>query len=174
MKIADDTVVTVDYSMTDADDGTVLETTEEQSLVYLHGHENVLPGLEKELTGKSAGEKFSVKLKAEDAFGEFDKELISTVRREEFDPGEIEVGAMFQTFDETGNPMVVVVTEVDDEKFVVDGNHPLAGKSVKFEGEIKEVREATEEEISHGHIHGEGCDHHHHEHDHNGCCDHEH
>ncbi|MCM8526059.1 MAG: peptidylprolyl isomerase [Lentisphaeraceae bacterium] len=178
MNATKDKAVTISYKMTN-EKGDVLDNTEDSDLIYLHGHENILPGLEKAIDGLKAGETFNFTLKPEDAFGEKQEDLIVTVGKENFETDNLEVGMQFQTLDQDENVVIATIIEVKEKEVVVDENHPLAGVSLKFEGAVKEVRDATEEEISHGHIHSGGCGHDHshdhgHNHDHHDCCDHDH
>lgn len=160
MTISKDSAVFFNYTLTD-DAGNVLDKSPEgQPLAYLHGHNNIIPGLEKQLEGKSAGDKLTAVVEPADAYGERHLEAIQTIPREQFKGvDKIEVGMQFQSQAE-GQVMSVVVTEVTDDQITVDGNHPLAGKQLTFDVEIADVRQATEEEIAHGHIHGEGGVHH--------------
>ena len=166
MNAIKDKAVTISYKMTN-DDGVVLDDTRDSDLIYLHGHENILPALEKAIDGLKAGDEFSFTLEPKDGFGEKDESLIISVGKEQFESANIQPGMQFQTLDQNENVVIATIVEVKENEVVVDENHPLAGMSLKFEGAVKEVRDATEEEISHGHIHS-GNDHHHHDHD--DCC----
>ena len=116
----------------------------------------MIPGLEKELEGKVAGDKLDVKIQPEEGYGVRNEELLQSVPREHFQNApKIEVGMQFQAQSQQG-PILVTVMEVNADHVVVDGNHPLAGVELNFKVEIKEVREASEEEIAHGHVHGPG------------------
>ena len=170
MNATKDKAVTISYKMTN-EKGDVLDNTEDSDLVYLHGHENILPGLEKAIDGLKAGDVFDFTLKPADAFGEKKDDLVATVGKENFETDDLEVGMQFQTLDQEENVVIATIIEVKEKEVVVDENHPLAGVSLKFEGKVKEVRDATDEEKSHGHIHSAGgCGHDHghdhHEHDH--------
>lgn len=175
MNATKDKAVTISYKMTN-DKGDVLDNTEDSDLVYLHGHENILPGLEKAVDGLKAGDSFNFTLDPDNAFGQKNGELIVTVGKDNFETDNLEVGMQFQTLDQEENVVIATIVEVKETEVVVDENHPLAGVSLKFEGEVKEVRDATEEEVSHGHIHaGGGCgeDHEHdHHHEHGPDCNH--
>ena len=170
MNAIKDKAVSISYKMTN-DKGDVLDSTDDGDLVYLHGHENILPGLEKAIDGLKAGDEFSFTLDPADAFGEKNEDLVITVGKENFETDNLEPGMQFQTLDQDENVVIATIVEVNEKEVTVDENHPLAGVPLKFEGSVKEVRDATEEEISHGHIHSGGCGHDHsHDHDH----DHEH
>lgn len=158
MQIAENTVVKFDYTLRNSE-GETLDTSEgREPLAYLHGHGNIIPGLEKAMTGRDEGEEFSVTVAAEDAYGEHRAELVQDVPRSSFQGVEqLEPGMQFQAESSAG-PMVVTVKDVGDEEVTVDGNHILAGQELQFEVAVKEVRSATDEEIEHGHVH-EGGEH---------------
>ena len=151
-----DTVVQFNYTLTNAE-GEILDQSRDQPLVYLHGHHNIIPGLEKQMMGKSAGDTFKVTIAPEDAYGEDVQEAVQEVPRANFQGVDnIEVGMQFQSQTDDGHVMLVTVKDVNDEIVVVDGNHPLAGVELTFDVEIVEVRAATADEIAHGHAHGAG------------------
>nr|WP_314863683.1 peptidylprolyl isomerase [uncultured Undibacterium sp.] len=154
MQISKNSVVTLNYTMFD-DQGTVIDKNH-QPIVYLHGgYDNILPAVEAALDGQIVGKVISVSMEPEDAFGEFDPSLVHEEEVGLFPP-DLEVGMMFETRDpETEESAQFRVTAIDAGMVTVDGNHPLAGVSVRFDAEILEVRAATEEEIAHGHVHGE-------------------
>ncbi len=156
MQIATNTVVTIDYTLKD-DDQSVLDTSQGQEpLSYIHGIGNLIPGLEKALAGKSEGDRVQVTISPDDAYGERDEDLLQAIPRERFErANEIEVGMQFHTQSEEGMQVVTVV-DVDGDNITIDGNHPLAGKTLHFDVQIVGVREASAEEISHGHVHGAG------------------
>ncbi len=161
MQISKDKVVTIDYTLKD-DEGTVVDTSEgRDALVYLHGANNLIPGLEVALEGKAVGDDLAVRIAPEDAYGARDDEKLKAVPRHLFGDDEIKAGAQYHATGPNGESMVVTVTEVGDDNVVVDGNHPLAGAHLNFDVKVVEVRDATAEEISHGHVHGAGG----HEHD---------
>ncbi len=151
MQIADGTVVAMDYALKD-DDGTLLDQSQPgQPLTYLHGHKNIIPGLEDSLAGKAVGETLEVRVAPEDGYGEPNPSLEQVVPRDRFQGVEsLEVGMQFQASTEQG-PVSVRVVKVDDDDVTVDGNHPLAGKHLNFNVTVLEVRAATEEEIARGH-----------------------
>ncbi len=160
MQIENNAVVAIDYKLTD-DAGELLDTSDgREPLHYLHGSGNIIPGLERELEGKAAGDQLQVSLAPDDAYGERNDSLEQQVPREQFDQVDtIEVGMQFQV-DTPQGPMVFTVIKVGDEIVTVDGNHPLAGVPLNFDVTVREVREATADEIAHGHVHGPGGHHH--------------
>lgn len=155
--IAKDTAVSIHYTLT-LDGGKVIDSSEcKDPLVYLHGHGNIIPGLERELLGKSTGEKLNVRVTPEDGYGVHNPGLIQQVPREAFQGVEtLEVGMMFQAPGEGGHIQLIRITGIEGETITVDGNHELAGKTLNFAVEISEIREASAEELSHGHVHGPG------------------
>jgi FKBP-type peptidyl-prolyl cis-trans isomerase SlyD len=161
MTIAPDTVVTIHYTLKD-DAGDVIDSSSSgEPLAYLHGHGNLVPGLERELTGKKAGDKLSVKLLPSDGYGDFDKALVQRVPRRALKGiKNLNVGMRLHAQTEHG-PQAVTVTQIQGDMVTLDGNHPLAGKNLNFDIEVTDVRAATAEELEHGHVHGPG-DHHHH------------
>lgn len=158
--IAQDTVVKFHYTLTD-DAGKVLDKSQDAPLAYLHGHHNIIPGLEQQLLGKSAGDKFTATIAPADAYGEYLAEAVQEVPRANFQGvDDIKADMQFQTQTDDGHVMLVTVKDVSDDVVVVDGNHPLAGVTLTFDVEVVDVRAATDEEIAHGHAHGEGGHHH--------------
>lgn len=159
MAIAKNSVVTLHYEMFDANNQ-LLDKTEEP-IAYLHGgYDGIFPLVEEALHGKAVGDVVEVALSPDDAFGEQDPELVRIEDVNVF-PVEVEVGMMFEADDpETGDVMIYRVTDVADGKAVVDGNHPLAGMKILFKASITDVREASAEEIAHGHVHGPHGHHH--------------
>ena len=160
MQVVKNSVVTLDYSVTDPD-GELVDAGQEP-LVYLHGgYDGIFPVLEETLHGKKVGDTFQVKLQPEDAFGDYDEELILVEDAKLF-PDNIEIGMSFERVSEDGEEdMIYRITDIADGKVVVDGNHPLAGVALVFDVTVAEVRPASAEEISHGHVHGPGGHHHH-------------
>ncbi|MGM0593898.1 MAG: FKBP-type peptidyl-prolyl cis-trans isomerase [Pseudomonadota bacterium] len=154
MQISANKVVSIDYTLTNSE-GTVIDTSKGRGpLAYLQGHSNIIPGLEKELEGKSTGDALQVTVSPEEGYGERDDSLTQAVPRQMFENAdEIQVGMQFQTQTEQG-PHIVTVINVDDENVTVDANHPLAGQTLNFDVSVVEVRDASEEELSHGHVHG--------------------
>jgi len=160
MLIARNTVVTLKYSVKDTDGTAVDEGT--APLVYLHGgYGGIFDRLEEELQGKALGDILEVKLEPKDAFGEYDAELVVIESRQLF-PENIEVGMQFERGSEDGedDDELFTITDIADDKVVVDGNHPLAGIALLFSCTVTDVRAATPEEITHGHPHGEHGHHH--------------
>ncbi len=161
MLIADKTVVSFDYTLTDPTGQTLDSSVGREPLAYLHGFGNIIPGLESALVGKQAGDQLVVNVPAAQAYGEHDESLVQPVPRSQFPAGtDIQIGMQFQARSPDGQARVVKVTSVDAENVTIDANHPLAGVPLKFEVTIKEVRAATEEELAHGHVHGPGGHHH--------------
>jgi FKBP-type peptidyl-prolyl cis-trans isomerase SlyD len=160
MNIAKDTVVTLTYIVNDLD-GKLLEQSEEP-ISYLHGgYDNIFPLVEQALEGKQAGDKVNIKLQPADAFGEYEEDLVRLEPREVF-PDTIEIGMQFVgSPTDGGEEMLYTVTDIAEEKVVVDGNHPYAGQSVHFQCVVTEVRAASADEVSHGHAHGAHGHHHH-------------
>jgi FKBP-type peptidyl-prolyl cis-trans isomerase SlyD len=159
MKIARDTVVSINYELSDAN-GKLLEKTS-KPISYLHGgYHGMFPMVEEALQGKSAGDSCKLTMDPQDAFGEYDSELVCTEPRHLF-PENVAVGMQFEGGAEgSDDVMIYTVTEVAQDKVVVDGNHPLAGQTLNFSCTVTEVRAATPEEITHGHVHREGEHHH--------------
>lgn len=159
MVIEEGKVVSMDYTLKD-DSGEVIDQSQSETpFAYLHGHRNIVPGLETALTGKAVGESVSVRLDPKDAYGEVNPGLVQKVPMEAFQGIEnVEVGMRFQAGTPQG-PMTVQVTGVEGEEVTVDANHPLAGKALNFDVTVKDIRDGSQEELDHGHIHrgGEGC-----------------
>lgn len=161
MLIARNKVVRFDYTLTDDSSNVIDSSSGGEPLVYLHGASNIIPGLESALEGKQSGESLNVRVAPAEAYGERDDRLVQMVPRDMFeDNQEIEVGMQFHSGDPEGNVTVVTVVNVTDESVTVDANHPLAGVPLNFAVTIVEVRDATPEELAHGHVHGPGGHHH--------------
>jgi FKBP-type peptidyl-prolyl cis-trans isomerase SlyD len=161
MSIGTDSVVTIHYTLKD-DAGAVLDHSEPgEPLAYLHGHGNIIPGLEKELTGKDTGDALTVTVAPAEGYGEYDDALVESVPRRAL-RGIKDIKAGMRLHAQTAEgPRAVTVTKVMGDMVTLDGNHPLAGKSLHFDVRIEAVRPATEEELAHGHVHGpDGHDHH--------------
>lgn len=161
MTIAQNKVVAIHYKVADAESGEVIDSSEGAApMTYLHGHQNIIPGLEAALDGKQVGDAFEVKVAAADAYGEYSEERVQQVPVEAFTGvDKVEPGMAFTA--ETGQgPVNLIVTEVEGDTVTVDANHPLAGKSLNFDVVIDSIRDASEEELAHGHVHGEGGHHH--------------
>jgi FKBP-type peptidyl-prolyl cis-trans isomerase SlyD len=156
MQITKDTVASIHYTLRDGD-GNILDTSSgREPLTYLQGAGNLIAGMEEGLEGKAKGDKFKLKIAPEKGYGVKDSGLVQKVPRSAFGTQKIEKGMQFQT----NQGQVVTVTETGLESITVDANHPLAGVELHFDVEITDVRSATPEEISHGHVHGEGGHHH--------------
>lgn len=152
-------VVTLTYELSDLD-GKLIEKSD-APFEYLHGgYEGIFPLVEKALAGKSTGDSCRVRLEPDDAFGEYDAELVRVEARSKF-PGDVAVGMRFEgRGEESGTTLVYTVTDIAEDKVVVDGNHPFAGQTLDFSCTVTGVRMATAEELSHGHVHGPGGHHH--------------
>lgn len=159
MQIGQDTVVSLSYELHDAE-GKLIEKTK-APIAYIHGgHHGIFPLVEDALDGKAVGDACEVKLTPDDAFGTYDAAMVREEPRDLF-PKNVSVGMQFEGAAEgSGDHTVYTVTKVTDDKVHVDGNHPLAGKTLVFSCKVTGVRKATEEELTHGHVHGEGGHHH--------------
>ncbi|KAA0695045.1 peptidylprolyl isomerase [Halopseudomonas laoshanensis] len=157
MQIAANKAVSIEYTLTN-DAGEVLDSSAGGGpLVYLHGAGNIIPGLEQALDGKQVGDELKVSVEPENAYGEFSAELVAVLGRNMFEGvDELEVGMQFHASGPDGGMQIVTITAVEGDEVTVDGNHPLAGQRLTFEVKVAGVREATEDELAHGHIHGEG------------------
>ncbi len=157
MTIAEHKVVTIQYKVSDSDSGELIDSSENgEPMIYLHGAHNIIPGLEQALEGKVVGDELEVTVAPADGYGERSEDRIQQVPKEAFEGMEkLEPGmaVIAQTDDGQIN---LVITEVNDDQVTVDANHPLAGKSLKFSVTVEDVRDASEEEKTHGHVHGPG------------------
>lgn len=160
MQVAKDKVISIEYTLTDAQ-GTELDTSRGRGpFAYIHGTGNIIPGLEAALEGKTAGDQVNAVIPPEKGYGARDEGLVQELARSQFDTeDEIQVGMQFHAMSESG-PRVVTVVGVNADNVTIDGNHPLAGVTLHFDVTVKEIRDATSEELSHGHVHGPD-DHHH-------------
>jgi FKBP-type peptidyl-prolyl cis-trans isomerase SlyD len=156
MQIAKNSVVTIDYTLTD-DNGDVVDSSKGgEPLAYIHGIGQIIPGLENALEGKAAGDEVSVSIPPAEGYGDYNEGLIQVVPRDMFQGVDtIEPGMQFHAQTNEGF-QTITVTQVEGEDITIDGNHPLAGKNLNFEVSIKDVREASAEELDHGHVHGPG------------------
>lgn len=154
MKVANHSVVSIHYTLTN-NDGEVLDSSEGQApLTYLHGVGNLIPGLEKELLDKAVGDEFDVTVAPGEGYGEQTDELVQTVPSSVFEGVEqVEPGMQFRASGPGGEAQLITVTSVEGDMVTIDGNHPLAGVTLNFKVEITAIRDATEEEIAHGHVH---------------------
>lgn len=159
MTIQKNSVVTIEYTLTD-ESGALIESSEGQEpLTYIHGMGNVIPGLEASLEGKTPGEAIKVSVAPEDAYGEWDQEKIIDIPKVQFSGvDDVKVGMQFGVHSSVGE-QIVTVTKVDGETVTVDANHPLAGKTLNFDVKIVGIRDATSDELDHGHVHGPGSHH---------------
>jgi FKBP-type peptidyl-prolyl cis-trans isomerase SlyD len=153
-RIEQDVVVTIQYKLS-LDDGTVVEeSTAEDPLMYLHGHDNIIPGLERALAGASIGDHKKVVVESADAYGEYDPDETDEIQRDEW-PAEFEpeLGMLLSVEDQEGNEYVAQVVDMDGDVITLDYNHPLAGHRLHFDVTVTGLRTATAEELSHGHVH---------------------
>jgi FKBP-type peptidyl-prolyl cis-trans isomerase SlyD len=159
MKIAKDAAVSFNYTLTD-ETGEVLDSSQgREPLTYLHGHDQIIPGLERQLEGLETGAKVELDVPAAEGYGEHRSDLLYEVERSRFDEEvDLEVGNQVMA-QGASEPVVLTINAVSDDTVVLDANHPLAGKDLNFAVEVTEVREATEEELAHGHVH-DGSHHH--------------
>jgi FKBP-type peptidyl-prolyl cis-trans isomerase SlyD len=160
MQITQDSVVLIHYTLTDDSGKTIDSSAGGEPLAYLHGNGNLIPGLERALEGKQSGDQVNVKVSPAEGYGEYDKELVQRIPKRSLKGiGNVYVGMQLQAQSEHG-ARPVTVTQVVGDMVTIDGNHPLAGQNLNFEVKIEDVRTATEEELSHGHVHGPGGHHH--------------
>jgi FKBP-type peptidyl-prolyl cis-trans isomerase SlyD len=161
MQVAKHKVVSINYTLKD-DAGAVLDSSAGgEPLLYIHGIGNLVPGLEQALEGKGTGDSVKVSVTAKDGYGERDPSLVQDVPRRMFEgTSKVEPGMRFHAMGERG-VQVVTVTRVAGDMVTVDANHPLAGQTLHFDVEVMDVRDATREELDHGHVHGPGGHHHH-------------
>lgn len=159
--IKDNSVVTMHYTVSTGDSVEIDSSRNGKPLVFLYGRGFLVAGLEEALLGKKVGSTFDVTVEPEKAYGERFDNLVQAVPKSMFEGMDVEVGLSFRATTDDGEQSVMIIDVTDDE-VIVDGNHPLAGVELTFDVEILELRDATEEEIAHGHVHGEGgCGHSH-------------
>ncbi len=155
MQITMNTVVTMTYEIKDTD-GNILESSSEP-VSYLHGgYDNIFPKIEEAMHGKKIGDILELGLEPSDAFGEYDAKLVQIEPKSAFPESELKVGTQFEGDDNSGEIIVYTVTDITEDKVVVDGNHPWAGEKIFFKAEIKDIRLANEEEVKHKHTHENG------------------
>jgi len=155
MQIAQNTVVSLEYTLTN-DAGEVLDTSRDaEPLVYIHGQSQIISGLENALAGRATGDAFKIRLEARDAYGERDDDLMQTAQRAQFGGEDPVVGLQVRTDGPEGTQILTIVA-VDGDDVTLDGNHPLAGVPLTFDVKVVGVRAATKQELSHGHAHGSG------------------
>ena len=161
MTIAQHKVVSIHYKVVDVASGETIDSSEGGApMTYLHGAQNIIPGLEAALEGKQVGDELEVTVEPADAYGEYSEDRIQKVPMEAFTGVEQVEPGMAITAQTPEGPVNLIVTEVEEELVTVDANHPLAGKALAFSVAVESVRDASEEEIQHGHVHGEGGHHH--------------
>jgi FKBP-type peptidyl-prolyl cis-trans isomerase SlyD len=158
MKIEKDTAVTLRYKVTDTQGKVLDESTD--PMVYLHGgYDNIFPKVEAALDGQLPGYKVSLELQPQDTFGLRDENLVQTIPKTQFPPG-VKVGGQLKGVDDEGQEQIFTVMKIKGDTVILDGNHPFAGKVLRFSATVTEVRAASEEEIAHRHVHGEHGHHH--------------
>ena len=160
MQIANKKVVSITYVLKDDSGNTIEAVPDGENFEYLHGYQNIIPGLENALAGKQQGDELTVNVSPEEGYGPYDDTMVQTVDRKMFGDSEVIVGAQYFADSPDGDQIAVTVTKVDDNTVTVDGNPPLAGQNLCFDVKILEVRDATDEEMEHGHVHA--ADGHHH------------
>ncbi len=160
MQIEQHKVVTLNYTLKD-DEGNVIDQSQDGTFAYLHGMNNIVPGLEKALSGMTAGQTRAVSVSPEEGYGARDDSRVQAVPRAMFRAdSEIEPGMQFHAQGPDGASVIVTVVDSDQEKVTVDGNHPLSGRQLHFDVQVVDIRDAIREEIDHGHVHGPGGHHH--------------
>ena len=152
MQISKNKVTSIHYTLTDNEGNTLDSSSGKEPLVYIHGNGNLIPGMENGLEGKSKGDKFNIKVSPENGYGVKSDELMQQVPRIAFGDQKIDVGMQFQT----SQGQVVTITKIGLDSVTVDANHPLAGVELNFDVEVTEIREASADELAHGHVHGPG------------------
>ncbi len=154
MKVTANTVVTLRYKVSDIATQKLVDEGRDP-MVYLHGgYDNTFPKVEAALEGKESGFQATLNLQPEEAFGARDESLVRTIPKSEFPPG-VKVGGQLEGRNDNGEPQIFNVMKIKGPQVILDGNHPLAGKALKFSFTVTDVRAATEEEIAHRHVHGE-------------------
>lgn len=158
MTVEKDKVISIQYTAKDESGNVVDGNIDFEPLEYLHGHGNILEALEKALTGLKVAEEKKIVLAPAEAYGDFNPELVYEVTRSQFPEGadSLQLGAMVQASD----GQELLVTDIDGDKIILDGNHPFAGRTLEFDVTIKDIREATAEEMAHGHVHNAHTHHH--------------
>lgn len=161
MKIGKNKVVLIDYTLKD-DAGEVIDTSKGgEPLAYIQGVGNIIPGLEEALEGSSVGDKMSVKIVPEKGYGKRDESLLHVLTKDQFSGvDKLEVGMQFHAHGDNGSVQSVTIQKIEGDDVTIDGNHPLAGINLNFDVSVIEVRDATLEELAHGHVHGPGGHHH--------------
>ena len=160
MLIEDKKIVAINYTLT-TDDGEVLDQSNDGSFAYLHGADNIIQGLETALTGKTVGDTLNVKVQPAEGYGERNDEMVQVVGKEMFESdAELEVGTQFHAEGPDGTPIMITIAAIEGDDITIDGNHPLAGVNLNFDVSIVDIRDASEEEIAHGHVHAPDGHHH--------------
>ena len=155
MKIETEKVAYIHYTLKDVDNEVIDSSENEEPLAYIHGIGNMVPGLEEELEGKVKGDSFNVTVPPEKGYGLYQEQFVQVLPISQFGDNEVLEGMQFHA--ETANGVqIITVTKVENGMVTVDGNHQLAGETLHFEGTVMDVREATSEELDHGHVHGPG------------------
>lgn len=160
MKISENKVVTLEFKVYDKETNELLEDTQEVGpFCYIHGNGQFVPKIEETLEGKEKGFSTTIFLSTEEGYGEYDEDLVEEMDKKEFvEFDDIYEGMEFEAELEDGSEVLFVITSIEDDKVIADGNHPFAGKNLKFDVEVTGVREATEKELEHGHVHFHGFD----------------
>jgi len=161
MSIKSGKVVDLAYQLTNSKGDVLDEADKNDPFTYLHGAQQIVPGLETALEGSKVGDKKKVSVQPEDGYGDVNPDLKLVVNRTQFPANaKIEQGMQFETHTPDGQGIIFTVEAVNGDKVHIDGNHPLAGQTLHFDVEVLKIRDATEEELSHGHVHGDGGHHH--------------
>lgn len=153
-------VVTMHYTLRDKEGNVLDESTGGEPLAYLHGHRNIIPGLEAELTSKQKGDKLKVHVAPANGYGDYDPQKLFAIERKALGNAQVQPGMMLELHAEDGDVLLARVVGVNEQAIELDANHPMAGKDLYFDVEIVDVRAATQEELDHGHVHGPGGHHH--------------
>ncbi|WP_339793006.1 peptidylprolyl isomerase [uncultured Imperialibacter sp.] len=159
MKIGKEKVVSIHYTLKDNEGTTLDSSVGDQPLLYIHGIGNLIPGMEEGLDGKVKGDKVEIKVSPEKGYGVRDERMIQKMPRSAFGDQKVEVGMQFNAGTKNGQ-QVVTVTKVEMDGITIDGNHALAGVELNFSVEVLDVRDASKDELAHGHVHGPGGHHH--------------
>jgi FKBP-type peptidyl-prolyl cis-trans isomerase SlyD len=159
MKICKEKVVSIHYTLKDNEGTTLDSSVGDQPLLYIHGIGNLIPGMEEGLEGKTKGDKIEIKVSPEKGYGVRDERMIQKMPRSAFGDQKVEVGMQFNAGTKNGQ-QVVTVTKVEMDGITIDGNHALAGVDLNFSVEVLDVRDASKDELAHGHVHGPGGHHH--------------
>lgn len=159
MQIAEQKVVTLNYKLKDINDN-IIDQVDDGSFVYLHGTKNIIPALENALSGKQPGDAFLISISPEEGYGLRDESKLRPVPRDMFPKdAELKIGMQYHAEGPSGEKLMITIAEISDETVTIDGNLPLAGMQLNFDVTVVDVREATQEELEHSHIHGPGCSH---------------